>query len=75
MIGAARSGLGPHDTARLVDTVAPLRRAFGTPYLVGSALTCRDPRDVDVRLMLPDGDPLLTDALRARADRIAAGGS
>lgn len=66
-----RPALGPHDTARLVDALAPIRRAFGTPYLVGSALTRRDPRDIDVRLMLTDDDPLMVDRSRVAALSLA----
>lgn len=43
----------------LDDWCANLRRMFpgqGGPYLVGSALTTADHRDVDVRLMLDDDD-------------------
>jgi len=42
----------------LDDWGVNLRRMFpgqGVPYLVGSALTTADHRDVDVRLMLDDG--------------------
>ena len=37
-----------------------------SPYLVGSALERTDPRDVDVRQLLPDDDPLLADPDRLR---------
>lgn len=36
----------------LEDWGIHLRRVFGTPYLVGSVLTSKDYRDVDVRVML-----------------------
>lgn len=41
--------------AALNDACRPIYRAFErAPYLVGSVLTTRDFRDVDVRLILPD---------------------
>lgn len=36
----------------LEDWAIHLRRMWGTPYLVGSVLTTKDYRDVDVRVML-----------------------
>ena len=40
---------------RLDEACRPIRQTFRTsPYLVGTALTARDYRDVDVRLILED---------------------
>lgn len=36
----------------LEDWAIHVRRVFGTPYLVGSALTTKDYRDVDIRVLL-----------------------
>lgn len=50
------SMLSPAEMWRLDNACKPLDEAFETPpYLVGSAMTDRDYRDVDVRMML-DGD-------------------
>lgn len=49
------SYLSPPDLHRLDWACVPIRRAFGTPpYLVGSALTRPDFRDIDLRLILDD---------------------
>jgi hypothetical protein len=49
----------------LDEACRPIRQAFGTPpYLVGTAFTQRDFRDVDVRLILDD----------LAYDRLATGG-
>lgn len=40
----------------LEDWAIHLRRMFGTPFLVGSVLTTRDYRDVDVRVLLDSGE-------------------
>jgi hypothetical protein len=49
------SYLLPPDLHRLDWACRPIRDAFGTPpYLVGSALTRPDFRDIDLRLILPD---------------------
>lgn len=49
------SYLSPPDFHRLDWACAPIVRAFGTPpYLVGSALTRPDFRDIDLRLILDD---------------------
>lgn len=50
--------LGPHDMYRLDQACMSIVDAFaGTvPYLVGSVWTRPNFRDVDVRLMLADGD-------------------
>lgn len=51
---------------------APLTWMFdGSPYLVGSVLTKRTYRDVDVRLGLPDDDPLILDPNRLRLFNVA----
>lgn len=47
--------LSPPDLQRLDWACRPIFRAFGTPpYLVGSALTRPDFRDIDLRLILDD---------------------
>lgn len=47
--------LSPPDLHRLDWACRPVARAFGTPpYLVGSALTRPDFRDIDLRLILDD---------------------
>lgn len=49
------SGLSPRQMFLLDEACKPIRRTFDTPpYLVGTAFTQRDFRDVDVRLMLDD---------------------
>lgn len=49
--------LGPVQRHRLEAAVAPINEAFDSMcYLVGSCLTRPDYRDVDVRLILDDGD-------------------
>lgn len=49
------SYLSPPDLHRLDWACVPIRRAFGAPpYLVGSALTRPDFRDIDLRLILDD---------------------
>lgn len=49
------SYLSPPDLHRLDWACSPIRRAFGSPpYLVGSALTRPDFRDIDLRLILDD---------------------
>jgi hypothetical protein len=53
--------LGPHDSFALGHACIPIRDAFATPYLVGSVFTRRDPRDIDVRVILPDDDAMLAD--------------
>lgn len=51
------TSLSPHDFRLLDQWGRQLGEVFGeTPYLVGSvARASRDPRDVDVRMMLPEG--------------------
>lgn len=55
------SALGPVETFLLRQWGGTLREAFGVmPYHVGSSVgDSRDYRDVDVRIMLDDDDPLL----------------
>lgn len=49
------SGLSPRMMFLLDGACRPIRQAFGdAPYLVGTAFTQRDFRDVDVRLILAD---------------------
>lgn len=51
------SYLSPPDLHRLDWACVPIRRAFGTPpYLVGSALTRPDFRDIDLRLILDNDE-------------------
>lgn len=53
----AASYLSPPDMHRLDWACRPIHAAFGSPpYLVGSVLTRPDFRDIDLRLILPDGD-------------------
>jgi len=59
--------LGPTEHRRLIDALAGIRCSFAMPYLVGSALTRRRPRDIDVRVMLPDDDPFMVDPQRVAA--------
>lgn len=51
------TSLSPHDFRLLDQWGRQLQEVFGeTPYLVGSvARAARDPRDVDVRMLLPEG--------------------
>jgi hypothetical protein len=47
--------LSPYQLFQLDLACCPISEAFGTnPYIVGSALTSPHPRDIDVRLILPD---------------------
>ena len=63
------SALSPRLMWRLDEACRPIRQAFhAPPYLVGTALTGKAYRDVDVRLILED-EPY--DAL---ADQIGPGG-
>lgn len=49
------SALSPRQMWRLDEACRPIRQTFHTaPYLVGTALTGREYRDVDVRLILED---------------------
>jgi hypothetical protein len=46
----------PSERVLLEDWSIHVRRVWGTPYLVGSALTRRDFRDVDVRVILAEDE-------------------
>jgi hypothetical protein len=47
--------LSPYQLFQLDLACNPISEAFGTdPYIVGSTLTDPHPRDIDVRLILPD---------------------
>ncbi len=48
--------LGPHQLRRLDLACVPIDQAWGTPYLVGSAMVRPDFRDIDVRLLLEDDE-------------------
>lgn len=51
------SYLSPPDLHRLDWACRPIKQAFGSPpYLVGSALSRPDFRDVDLRLILPNDE-------------------
>lgn len=55
MTGRRSSYLSPPDLHRLDWACRPVAVAFGTPpYLVGSALSTPDYRDIDLRLILDD---------------------
>lgn len=58
--------LGPHESLLLDTLCRPISEAFATCYLVGSVLTRRDPRDIDIRCMVDDDDPLAQPTLRRR---------
>lgn len=61
------SALTPVEMLRLDQWAGALTWTFRDGlYLVGSVLTRRDPRDVDVRCRVPDDDPLLADKDRLR---------
>ncbi|MFD8496324.1 hypothetical protein [Amycolatopsis sp. NPDC059657] len=54
-MGSRSTYLSPPDLRRLDWACRPITAAFGRPpYLVGSALTRPDYRDIDVRLILDD---------------------
>jgi hypothetical protein len=54
-MGKRAAFLSPPDLHRLDWACRPIFRAFGTPpYLVGSAMSRPDYRDVDLRLILDD---------------------
>ena len=48
------SSLSPRTMFLLDEACAPIAKALDTPYLVGTAFTAREYRDVDVRVMLED---------------------
>lgn len=69
-----RCALGPTELLRLDQWAAPLDVLFPFcfgPYLVGSAMTRRTYRDVDVRQPVEDDDPLVTDPDRLRLLNVA----
>lgn len=62
------TSLGPPEMLLLRGWGITLNHFFGAmPYLVGSAVTGSEWRDVDVRMMLAPEDPLLTDRSRMAA--------
>lgn len=69
-----KTHLSPAELLRLDQWAAPLTWMFPFgfgPYLVGSALTKRTYRDVDVRQPVPDEDPLFADEDRLRLLNVA----
>jgi len=63
--GRRASSLSPSEVFILRQWGATLRACFGEmPYLVGSVERGEAWRDVDIRIMLREGDPLLADADR-----------
>lgn len=49
------AGFNEHAHLRLVRFCAAMAKRYGSPvYLCGSALTKADPRDIDLRISLPD---------------------
>lgn len=69
-----KTHLGPTELLRLDLWAAPLTWLFPFgfgPYLVGSVLTRRTYRDVDVRQPVPDDDPLFSDEDRTRLLNVA----
>jgi hypothetical protein len=50
------SALSPRMMFLLDEACAPIAKALDTPYLVGTACTAREYRDVDVRVMLEDDE-------------------
>lgn len=74
MVEALNRGtaLSPTELLRLDQWAESLTWVFDPgPYLVGSVLTRRDFRDVDVRVSLADDDPLLADPDRLRLINVA----
>lgn len=66
------TALSPPEMLRLDLWADTLVWTFDTdPYLVGSVLRRRDPRDVDVRLALADDDPFLANPDRVRLINVA----
>jgi hypothetical protein len=66
------TALSPTEMLRLDQWAESLTWTFEHgPYLVGSVLTRRDYRDVDVRVRLDDHDPLLADPDRLRIINVA----
>lgn len=58
--------IGPAESFILDTLCRPITDAFGDCYLVGSVLTRRDPRDIDIRCMVDDDDPLAVPSERRR---------
>lgn len=59
-LGGRLSALSPTQMRTLDLWAVAVRQSLSTDVvLVGSVLTRRDPRDVDVRIILDDEDPLL----------------
>lgn len=59
-LGGRTTALSPPQLRMLDLWATAVRRSLSTDVLlVGSALRVRDPRDVDVRIILDDEDPLL----------------
>lgn len=58
--------LGPTESFMLDTLCRPISETFGQCYLVGSVLTRRDPRDIDIRCMVDDDDPLAEPTERRR---------
>ena len=66
------TALSPTEMLRLDLWADAVFWTFDThAYLVGSVLTRRDFRDVDVRVPLPDDDPLFSDPDRLRFVHVA----
>lgn len=66
------TALSPTEMLRLDQWAESLTWTFEPgPYLVGSVLTRRDYRDVDVRVRLADDDPLLANPDRLRIINVA----
>ena len=71
-LGGRATALSPTEMLRLDGWAEALTWTFSEGlYLVGSVLTRRDPRDVDVRCRIPDDDPLLADKDRLRVVNVA----
>ena len=51
-----RCGLSTHDLYLLNEVCQQIDEALGMPYLVGTAATDQDYRDVDVRVLLDDDE-------------------
>lgn len=62
MNGRRASSLSPPEMFLLQEWMGTLFATFGDhPYLVGSVARGEAWRDVDIRMMLPDDDPLLVE--------------
>ena len=57
MTGKRRCGLSTRDLYLLNEVCRQIDEALGMPYLVGTAATDQDYRDVDVRVLLDDDEP------------------